>query len=51
MKDTEYKSANMDFSYQGVQGLLYKRIEDIKVYHAKGWHKKFFRVNFLDTAM
>jgi hypothetical protein len=51
LKDTEYKSNNMDFSYKGVQGLLYKRIEDIKVYHTQGWHMKFFRINFLDTAI
>ena len=41
----------MKIMWKGVSGILYKRIEDLKVYHTKGWHRKFFNINFSDTAM
>jgi hypothetical protein len=50
-RNVDYQSKNMDFSYQTVSGLLYKRIEDMKVYHTSGWHQKFFKINFIDTAL
>jgi len=30
---------------------LYKRIENLKVYHRKGFHKKVVKINFNDLCM
>ena len=46
LRNVDYHSPNMDFSYLEVTGLVYKRIEELKMYHVKGWHKKYFRINF-----
>ena len=47
----DYNSATMDFSYNGCQGLMYKRIEDIKIYHSSGWHKKYFKIIYDDSIL
>jgi hypothetical protein len=42
-----FKSPNMLFEYFGVQGTLYKRIEDLKIYHTGGgFSKKYFQLSF-----
>ena len=30
---------------------MYKRIENLKTYHRKGYHKKIIKINFNDIAM
>ena len=42
-----FKSPNMLFDYFGVQGTLYKRIENMKIYHNNtGFSKKYFLITF-----
>lgn len=41
----------MDFTYSGCEGLMYKRIEDLKVYHSSGWNKKYFKIVFEDSIL
>lgn len=41
-----HRSAKMDFNYSGVQGTLYKKIQNVKIYHSSQWHTKYFIVNF-----
>jgi len=46
-----YSSPSMEFTYSGCEGLMYKRIEDIKLYHTSGWHKKYFKIVFEDSIL
>jgi len=41
-----YKSPHLDFNYFCVQGCLFKKIENVKIYHESSFHKKYYRVNF-----
>lgn len=36
--EVEYSSSHMDFNYFGVQGTLYKRINNLKVFHDANFH-------------
>jgi len=49
--DVEYSSSQMDFNYFGVQGTLYKRINNVKVYHGESFHAKFFQISFSDNLL
>ncbi len=41
-----YKTPHLDFEYFGVQGKMYKRIENVKVYHKTAFHARHFRIDF-----
>lgn len=42
----EFKSTNMYFNCNLLEGYLMKKIMNKKVYHTKSYHKKFFRIFF-----
>jgi hypothetical protein len=41
----------MDFTYNTCEGIMYKRIEEVKIYHSSGWHKKYFRIVYEDSIL
>ena len=51
--DSIYKhvSDQLDFQYDSVQGFLYKRIENEKIYHSSAFHKKFYRISFPESQL
>ena len=46
-----YRSAKLLFNHSGVKGTVFKRIENVKVYHSSQWHTKFFSINFRENAL
>jgi hypothetical protein len=49
--DISYRSNDIDFNYNGVEGRMYKKIDSVKVYHSSTWHTKYFRINFQENKL
>ena len=47
----DYKSAFLDVNYFGVQGTLYKKIENLKIFHDAMFHYKFVVINFKESQI
>jgi hypothetical protein len=44
-----YRSNDLDFNYNCVEGTLYKKINNVKVYHSSTWHTKYFKIHFKEN--
>ena len=43
----EFKSANMYVNCNQIEGYLMKKINNLKVYHSKPFHKKYFKIVYI----
>jgi hypothetical protein len=49
MENVAYKSLNLELHLYSVTGQLYKRIDNLNIFHADKYHKKMFKINFKDA--